>query len=93
MTETPPLILRNGKIITANSRFDIRYDFAIIGGYEVEKRHYDRSGLRLGAGIEQALSKALYAKAEYRWTRYGGKFPYMRDPDRSQLLVGVGTRF
>jgi outer membrane immunogenic protein len=77
----------------ANSRFTQRYDFAVIGGYETERRHYDRSGVRLGAGIEQALSGAIYAKAEYRWTRYGGDFPYMLDPDRSQILVGVGTHF
>lgn len=77
----------------ANSRFDVRYDSGLTGEYEAERNHSDRSGIRLGAGIEQAISARLYAKAEYRWTRYGRDLPYLGETTRSQLLVGFGTRF
>lgn len=77
----------------ASSRVNVRYDAGLNGEYEAEHSHYDRSGLRLGAGIEQAISARLYAKAEYRWTRYGRDLPYLGETTRNQLLVGFGTRF
>jgi outer membrane immunogenic protein len=47
----------------------------------------DNDGYRLGAGVEQALGKHLYAKAEYRYTDYGD------DVTRHQVLAGLGWRF
>ena len=82
------------KVGYANSRLNLRYDFGLVNGYETEHSHFDRSGLRLGAGVQHHLSDKLYLKAEYRWTRYGGRaLGYINDPSRNQLLVGVGTRF
>ncbi|MFS2111970.1 outer membrane protein [Sphingomonas sp. Sphisp140] len=48
------------------------------------------NGLRVGAGIEQKLTKNVYAKAEYRLTRTDD---YLGHDDRHQLLTGIGVRF
>ena len=54
------------------------------------------SGVRVGAGVEAALSQNVYAKVEYRWTEYG---TYRFDAanqvsiDRHQVVGGVGFRF
>ncbi|TRW14177.1 outer membrane protein [Glacieibacterium frigidum] len=77
----------------ANSRFDIRYDVKVAGGFESERLSADRGGLRLGLGVERNLGGRLFAKAEYRLTRYGNDGPYMEDVTRNQLLIGFGTRF
>lgn len=61
-------------------------------GYETTTVRGNTDGLRLGLGVETALSDRLYAKAEYRWTRYGD-FSYQQDASRHQLLAGVGVRF
>ncbi|MBN8813120.1 MULTISPECIES: outer membrane protein [unclassified Sphingomonas] len=49
------------------------------------------NGLRLGAGLEQKLTSNVYAKAEYRYTRYGDVGNIKND--RHQLLTGIGVRF
>ena len=51
----------------------------------------DGDGLRLGAGIEQKLTRNVYAKAEYRYTMYS--VPGDNDPKRHQLVTGIGVRF
>lgn len=82
------------KVGYANSRLNLRYEAGLTNGYDTEDSHFDRSGLRLGAGVQHALSEKLYLKAEYRWTRYGGKaLGYLTHPSRNQLLFGLGTRF
>ena len=48
-------------------------------------------GLRVGAGLEQKLTSNVYAKAEYRYTRYEDNGPDKKD--RHQLLTGIGVRF
>jgi outer membrane immunogenic protein len=48
-------------------------------------------GVRLGAGIEQKLTRNVYAKAEYRYTM--GSVSGDNDPKRHQLLTGIGVRF
>lgn len=60
-------------------------------------------GFHLGAGLELAVSGALYAKAEYVYTDYGTGRYAIDDADgspelaiglrRHQALVGVGVRF
>lgn len=50
------------------------------------------NGVRLGAGVEQMLGKRIYAKAEYRYTRYEEPGD-ARGTSRHQLLTGLGVRF
>ncbi|MDG2533126.1 porin family protein [Sphingomonas sp. HITSZ_GF] len=56
--------------------------------------YYDNNdkGVRFGAGIEQKLTKQVYAKAEYRYSMYGNA-GYEQDTGRHQLLTGIGVRF
>jgi outer membrane immunogenic protein len=49
-------------------------------------------GVRLGAGLEQKLTSNVYAKAEYRYTRYEDTGNIGKN-DRHQLLTGIGVRF
>ena len=49
------------------------------------------NGVRLGAGLEQKLTSNVYAKAEYRYTRYEDIGNFKKD--RHQLLTGIGARF
>ncbi|MDQ0251422.1 outer membrane immunogenic protein [Sphingomonas kyeonggiensis] len=67
---------------------DLRYDT-----HGSDGRDYGPStanGLRVGAGVEQKLTKNVYAKAEYRLTRTDD---YRGHDDRHQLLTGIGVRF
>jgi outer membrane immunogenic protein len=77
----------------ANSRVKLRYEAKIANGYDVERSAANGDGLRLGAGIEHPLAGRTYVKAEYRWTRYYGKYAYQQRPTRNQLLLGAGVRF
>lgn len=51
----------------------------------------DVSGFRLGAGSEVKLSDRLYAKAEYRYSKYDDNSGIHLD--RHQVVGGVGIRF
>ncbi|MEO0031592.1 MAG: hypothetical protein RIS94_1350 [Pseudomonadota bacterium] len=64
----------------------------------------DTDGWRIGAGVEQKLGENMYAKVEYRYSKYGkaeydynGSTPdssrFSIDTDRHQVVVGVGMRF
>jgi outer membrane immunogenic protein len=53
--------------------------------------NWKSDGLRLGAGLEQKLTSNIYAKAEYRYTRYEDNG--IDKKDRHQLLTGIGVRF
>lgn len=78
----------------ANSRSTA--DLRELVGSDVDVTEYgsNGSGIRLGGGIEQALGGRLYAKAEYRWTRYGDDdIQYQSSTRRHQVLLGVGMRF
>ena len=47
----------------------------------------DHSGGRIGAGIEYALTKNMFAKTEYRYSRYSNSI------GRNQIIGGIGVRF
>ncbi len=64
----------------------------------------DADGWRVGAGGELALSNNLFAKLEYRYSKYEeaeidfeGDLPdsdrFDVDTDRHQIVAGVGLRF
>ena len=56
-------------------------------------------GWRAGAGVEYALNKHAYVKAEYDYTRFDsakfdlGATPVSQRFDRNQVLAGFGVRF
>ncbi|KTF68036.1 outer membrane protein [Sphingomonas sp. HT-1] len=49
-------------------------------------------GWRLGAGAEFKLTDKVFAKAEYRYSNYGSQSNGV-DPERHQIVTGVGVRF
>lgn len=52
--------------------------------------NYD--GWRLGAGAEFKLTDKVFAKAEYRYSNYGSQTNGV-DPERHQIVTGIGVRF
>lgn len=61
--------------------------------------HINRGGYRLAAGVELALVRNVYVKAEYRYTDYRrtsydfGGDAGRADLSRNQIVGGVGLRF
>ncbi|MGN7997634.1 outer membrane protein [Sphingomonas sp. 22176] len=55
-----------------------------------QRDNYD--GWRLGAGAEFKLTDKVFAKAEYRYSNYGSQANGV-DPERHQIITGVGVRF
>jgi outer membrane immunogenic protein len=51
--------------------------------------HVDRTGYRLGAGVEYALSRHVFAKAEYHFTRVENHGRL----EQSQIATGFGVRY
>lgn len=49
-------------------------------------------GWRLGAGAEFKLTNQVFAKAEYRYSNYGSQANGV-DPERHQIVTGIGVRF
>lgn len=83
-----------------NAKFDIRSN----DGTTVYDEDIDADGWRVGAGGELALSNNLFAKLEYRYSKYEeaeidfeGDLPdsdrFDVDTDRHQIVAGVGLRF
>lgn len=52
-------------------------------------------GYRLGAGLEYAVTKQVYAKTEYRYTGYGHENvgAFQVGYHRNQIIAAVGVRF
>ena len=50
-------------------------------------QHANLDGLRLGAGVELGLSKAMYVKTEYRYSNY------QDGVTKNEVLAGLGFRF
>ena len=65
--------------------------------------NFKLEGWRIGAGVEQAIGTNMFAKLEYRYSKYGdAEFEYPDgaetgtfdiDTDRHQVVAGVGFRF
>jgi outer membrane immunogenic protein len=72
-----------------NARVDGTYDL----GAASFLQHQDLSGYRVGAGVERNLTQAVYIKAEYRYSHYQDIKSFDVQPDRQQVLAGVGFRF
>lgn len=82
-----------------NARLDLTRNNSTI----TTDRHYNLDGYRVGAGVEQAMGRNAYVKAEYRYSNYGdARLEYANgantdnfsvDTDRHQVVVGAGIRF
>jgi outer membrane immunogenic protein len=59
----------------------------------------NKSGYRIGTGVEVAISRMIYAKGEYRYTGYGTDIVAVANTatriklDRNQLIAAIGVRF
>jgi outer membrane immunogenic protein len=64
-------------------------------GFEELAGSDEVDGYRLGAGAEFLFGRNTYAKAEYRYSNYGGygEDGFEVDLDRHQFVAGVGARF
>ena len=80
-----------------------RLDLTANNGTVTTGNHFNLDGYRVGAGVEQSISRKAYAKLEYRYSNYGdARLEYANgantnnfsvDTDRHQVVAGVGIRF
>lgn len=82
-----PSVLIYGKAGYTNGRFTDRFTPATGSTAVAFDRRDNRSGYRLGAGVEYALNQNFFVTGEYRYSNYSGDF------SRNQVLGGVGFRF
>src|SRR3954449_1227280 len=68
-----------------NARYNLNYTEPT--GVNNFKLHENLDGVRVGAGVEQAVGRNAYVKAEYRYSNYEQGF------DRHQVVAGFGFRF
>lgn len=93
-----PRTLVYGKAQYVNVRLKGAFDDAVDTANDVSDR-INRSGYRLAAGVELALVRNLYVKAEYRYTDYRHSFYDFggdvgrADLSRNQVVGGIGLRF
>lgn len=87
-----PSTLIYAKAGYTNAQFITDYDSpATTPALSIRQRdNYD--GWRLGAGAEFKLTDKVFAKAEYRYSNYGSKANGV-DPERHQIVTGLGVRF
>ncbi|MEJ8630775.1 outer membrane beta-barrel protein [Sphingomonas sp. I4] len=72
-----------------NAKFDARYTTA--GVTTVNSQEV--GGYRLGAGLEYAISPNTFVKGEYRYSHYDELDGVGINPNRHQLMAGLGLRF
>jgi len=89
-TTLTPSTLLYAKAGYTNGRFDT--DYSAPGVARVQG-HQTKDGYRLGAGVEEKLGSNLYAKAEYRYSKYDKLSGYDARVERHQVVAGVGLRF
>ncbi len=82
-----PSVLLYGKAGYTNGRFSDRFTRTAGGTTTQIDSHDNRSGFRLGAGVEYAVAEHFFVTGEYRYSNYSGDF------SRNQILGGVGFRF
>jgi outer membrane immunogenic protein len=68
-----------------NARYAVNYTEPT--GVNNFSLHENLDGVRVGGGIEQAVGRNAYVKAEYRYSNYEQGF------DRHQVVAGFGFRF
>ncbi|HEX5184916.1 MAG TPA: porin family protein [Allosphingosinicella sp.] len=80
-----PTTLLYAKAGYTNGRIDA--DYTTVSGVGDFRDHRDLNGFRVGGGIEQAIGRNAYVKAEYRYSNYE------QNVDRHQVVAGFGFRF
>jgi outer membrane immunogenic protein len=71
----------------ANTRLRLDYDANLPGTAGDFSTHATYDGLRVGAGVEQAIGRNAFVKAEYRYSNYEQGY------SRHQAVGGFGFRF
>lgn len=82
-TKLTDSILLYGKVGYSNARVKTR----LTSGATTIADSSNGDGVRVGGGLEVALTDRVYAKAEYRYTDYEAGV------SRNQVLTGIGFRF
>lgn len=82
-TKLTDSILLYGKVGYSNARVKTR----LTNGATTIADSSNGDGVRVGGGLEVALTDRVYAKAEYRYTDYEAGV------SRNQVLTGIGFRF
>jgi len=82
------------KVAYANARVNLKYRDSAVPADNFSD-HSDRGGIRVGGGVEYAITPRAYVKAEYRYTDYKDYRAYGERVglSRHQVLGGVGFRF
>jgi outer membrane immunogenic protein len=81
-----PLTLLYAKAGYTNARAKATYN-SNLAGVDDRPLHDNLDGVRVGAGIEQAVGRKAFVKAEYRYSNYE------QGVDRHQVVAGLGIRF
>ncbi|BCI71877.1 membrane protein [Sphingomonas paucimobilis] len=84
-----PVALGYVKAGYTNAKFDARYTNAGVTNVNSQ----EVGGYRLGAGLEYAISPNTFVKGEYRYSHYDELDGVGINPNRHQLLAGLGLRF
>jgi outer membrane immunogenic protein len=82
-----PSTLVYAKAGYANTRLRLDYDANLAGTTGDFTTHGDYDGLRVGGGIEQAIGRNAFVKAEYRYSNYEQGY------EKHQVVGGFGFRF
>jgi outer membrane immunogenic protein len=69
-----------------NARSEATYN-SNLAGSTIVSSHDSLDGFRVGAGVEQAVGRKAFVKAEYRYSNYE------QGVDRHQVVAGLGIRF
>jgi outer membrane immunogenic protein len=80
-----PTTLLYAKAGYTNARFNT--DYTTVSGVGNFRLHDTLDGFRVGGGVEQAIGRNAYVKAEYRYSNYE------QNVDRHQVVAGFGFRF
>ncbi|MFL6862835.1 MAG: outer membrane protein [Allosphingosinicella sp.] len=82
-----PSTLVYAKAGYANTRLRVAYDANLAGTAGDFTTRGDYDGLRVGGGIEHAIGRNTFVKAEYRYSNYEQGF------EKHQVVGGFGFRF
>jgi outer membrane immunogenic protein len=80
-----PTTLLYAKAGYTNARFNTEY--TTVSGVGNFRTRQDLDGFRVGGGVEQAVGRNAYVKAEYRYSNYE------QGVSRHQVVAGFGFRF
>ena len=78
------LLYAKGGYTNARLRLTYTDGLAGAGNFNVGD---NKDGFRVGGGVEQAVGRNAYVKAEYRYSSYSDRF------DKHQVVAGAGIRF